>query len=123
MRRTGSPGRGSTTTGCWAGASTGRPWAGGAAAFAAPEPIIIGHLPAPAPDTSPILSPQWVEFVDPAVLMPDLWRGNLDDFFYWLATDNGAMRLLEGRFGVSSTAYNTFMRRAERNPGLVLPPG
>ena len=29
-----------------------------------PQPVIIGSLPALAPDTAPIVSPQWVEPVD-----------------------------------------------------------
>jgi hypothetical protein len=38
------------------------------------------------------------------VLEPDLWRGNIADFFDWLSGNNGAHRLLEARFGVSAPA-------------------
>lgn len=83
-----------------------------------PKPIIIGTLPLVPADTGEVLSPQWANYVDPAVFVPDLWRGSLADFFTWLATNNGVRRPLQARFGVSHTLYNDFRAWAQDNPDL-----
>jgi hypothetical protein len=87
-----------------------------------PRPSINGTLPRTAPDTRPILSPQWAEFVGgPAIFVPSMWRGSINNFFTWLATNNGAHRQLAKGFGISSGLYNAFDNWARRNPDLVLP--
>jgi hypothetical protein len=39
-------------------------------------------------------------FTNPAILIPDLWRGNFSDFLDLLATNNGAMRPIGDRQGL-----------------------
>jgi hypothetical protein len=84
-----------------------------------PRPSIIGTLPLLAPDTSPILSPQWVKFIGSAVMVPNVWRGLPVDFFEWLATNNGASRRLDARFGISGQMHDGFTAFARSNPDLV----
>lgn len=85
-----------------------------------PLPIIIGSLAEKAPDTPPILSPQWCLFREPSsVFVPDLARVELDDFFTKLATNNGATRKLQRRFALSNTLHVRFGAWASVNPGLV----
>jgi hypothetical protein len=81
--------------------------------------VLLGSLPLAATDTAPILSPQWAGFDEPAVVVPDLWRGALDDFFTWLATNNGAARPLQMRFAVSPELHNGFAVWANMHPDLV----
>ena len=70
----------------------------------APLPLILGSLAALAPDTSPILSPQWGKFVAPvSVFIPDMVRVRLPDFLTWLATNNGARRPIGSMLGGLST--------------------
>jgi hypothetical protein len=83
------------------------------------QPSIIGSLPTAAPDTSPILSPQWVEYIAPTIFVPDLWRGSFAEWLTWLATNNGAKRPLEGRFRIATDLYNGWQAWAQANPSLV----
>jgi hypothetical protein len=86
------------------------------------KPVVAGGLPAPAPDTAPVLSPQWAKVIGsgPMVEVPDLkWRGNADAFFTWLATNNGATRKLEKAIGLNAALYNSFDSWARNNPDLV----
>jgi hypothetical protein len=86
-----------------------------------PQPQIIGQLPPMlAPDTAPVISPQWAVFTSPAVMIPDLWRGSFSDFLDLLATNNGAWRPIGKRLGHSVTLFNEFDVWARRNPDLVL---
>src|SRR5271154_5179737 len=63
-----------------------------------PLPVIIGGLPPPAPDTGPVISPQWCALdldVAGTNCRPDGTRhGHISDFFTWLATNGGADRKL-----------------------------
>jgi hypothetical protein len=95
-----------------------------------PQPQIIGQLPTLAPDTAPVLSPQWGAIVgpggvfagypvNPPVLLPGgpgAWRGPFEDFLDWLATNNGAQRRLESRLSISAAAINSFNRWAGLHP-------
>lgn len=85
-----------------------------------PQPIVIGTLPPPAGASDPIKSPQWVSIVGAFAVVPNLWRGELADFFDWLSTNNGAQRQLRGSF-VSADALNTFANWAQDNPTMVWP--
>jgi hypothetical protein len=85
----------------------------------APHPCIIGHFPTHAPDTSPIISPQWAKYVEPTIFVPDLWRGSFPEFLTWLATNNGAFRPLESRIRIHTALYNGFEEWARHNPDLV----
>jgi|KBSMisStaDraftv2_1062788.scaffolds.fasta_scaffold98089_2 hypothetical protein len=83
-----------------------------------PVPSVMGSLPLIPADTAPILSPQWVIFIDPAIFVPDLWRGSFPDFLTWLATNNGATRPLSARFAVSPSLLNGFNEWAQAHPEL-----
>jgi hypothetical protein len=83
-----------------------------------PRPVVIGTLPGETANTSPTISPQWAVCEgERAVFVPDLWRGSIADFFTWLATNGGASRKLEKRFGVSTALCNGFDTwRLNRSP-------
>jgi hypothetical protein len=87
----------------------------------APFPLIIGTLPVPAPDTAPIISPQWGKYVRGEVFIPDLWRGSLSEFLTGLATNNGARRLLGSRLAAAPEVAKAFHDWGRANPGLLLP--
>ena len=61
-------------------------WAVDDTGVAQPAPVIIGTLPLPAADTSPILSPQWAKYYEGFIFVPNLWRGAIYDFLTLLAT-------------------------------------
>ena len=61
-------------------------------------PVIVGTAPPPAPDTGGIQSPKWAHFADESLYVPDVWRGQLIDFFTFLATNNGAQRKVRANF-------------------------
>jgi hypothetical protein len=84
-----------------------------------PKPVIIGGFPLAATDTAPILSPQWAGFDDPAIIVENLWRGNVSDFFTWLATNNGAHRPLQARFVIDAGLVNGFDTWAGLHPDLT----
>jgi hypothetical protein len=86
-----------------------------------PLPAIIGALPPAAPDTAPILSPQWAHLAGPGLYVPDMWRGALDDFFAWLAGNNGATRQLRGFF-VDGKLANAWRGWAAGHPDQVRAP-
>jgi hypothetical protein len=83
------------------------------------KPVLVGSLPLAATDTTPILSPQWAIFDDPMLIVPDMLRGRAADFFTWLATNNGANRPLQARFGISSALHNAFEEWSRANPELT----
>jgi hypothetical protein len=85
-----------------------------------PIPQILGGMPAGAPpDTAPVLSPRWVELHQHTVFVPNIWRGSIQDFFTWLATNNGVSRQLYANF-IHSDLHNGFRAWAERFPALAL---
>jgi len=83
-------------------------------------PVVVGLLPPASVDTSPVLSPRWAHCVVPSVYVPDLWRGDLNSFFTWLATNNGAQRLVRGNFRNPNVA-NAMMFWASNNIALFNP--
>jgi hypothetical protein len=97
------------------------------------QPVIIGSLPLPAPDTSPIVSPRWALIagadrrfagirVNPEIHLPgalNAFRGTFEVFLTWLATNNGARRPLGAALGISAGAINSFARWSQQNPDLV----
>lgn len=83
-------------------------------------PVIVGQLPTDrSKDTLPVLSPQWVENTEDAIIVPDLWRGSVFDFFTWLATNNGANRKLRAKFVLNNPNAGTWSNWAARNSNLV----
>lgn len=79
-----------------------------------PRPITIGDpLAAIPPATGAIESPQWVHITsDNAVYDPDGWRGTFHELLTWLATNNGATRLVTAdvTFPVLVNDWNAWKR-------------
>ena len=87
---------------------------------AQPLPSVVGSLPPVRTGADPVKCPQWVHFRGIAVIVPNLWRGHVADFFTWLATGSGAQRQLRGAF-LDHVPLNSFLAWAARNPTLVWP--
>jgi hypothetical protein len=98
-------------------------------------PRINDRLPAPAPDTSPIISPRWAYLEtrgstvagvieNPWVCLPGplttAWRGSMTEFLDFLATNNGAVRKLESKLALSRAAYNTFLEWSRSHLDLIM---
>ena len=84
-----------------------------------PKPSAIGSLPPAAPDTSPILSPQWAVGVLATVYVPDVWRGSFSEFLTWLATNNDAERQVGGKGLRLPELQNQYRTWSNANPRLV----
>lgn len=87
-----------------------------------PAPAVVGGLPAAAPDTDPVISPQWVVVVrslDGATLVPGTWRGTFFEFLTWIATNNGASRRVGGSLLRHQLLTGAFSSWAAVNPDLV----
>jgi hypothetical protein len=83
-------------------------------------PVVVGTAPPPAADTGAVLSPTWAHFADESLYVPDVWRGQLIDFFTWLATNNGAQRKVRANF--RSGRLKTAMEQwGQQNPSLFNP--
>lgn len=60
-------------------------------------PIGIGNMNPAAPNTAPIISPQWaVMYPARGIIFTDneSWAGEFYDFLVWLASNNGASRIV-----------------------------
>jgi hypothetical protein len=62
-----------------------------------PVPVMIGSLPPAAPDTAPVLSPQWAVYQAGYIVVPDVIRMLPSDFFEWLRSNNGAVRQVQSQ--------------------------
>ena len=82
-------------------------------------PIIIGSMPLPAPDTSPIKSPPWGQYVGGTLYIPDVARGNATAMFNAIAFNNGANRKLYANF-INSDLASAWRQWAENNPANAL---
>jgi len=82
-------------------------------------PVILGSMGTPPPDTAPVLSPPWVVNEDDYLFAPDMARGAAAEFFYWLATNNGATRQLYAKFANTKLAVE-WNQWASSNPKLAL---
>jgi hypothetical protein len=85
-----------------------------------PQPVILGGMQAAVRATDPVASPQWVAVGDGNgnVIIPNLWRGDLNGLFTYLATNNGATRKLRGNF-MRPRIDNQWRLWSNQNPGLV----
>jgi hypothetical protein len=84
-----------------------------------PVPQTVGSLPPLA--TGPGVNPQWVHLRGRAAIVPNLWRGSIDNLWGWLSTGGAsAPRQLRGNF-LDSVPMNSFHRWAAANPELVWP--
>jgi hypothetical protein len=93
-------------------------WAADDAGAVPVQPVIIGSLPTAAPDTAPILSPQWGHVSAGGVMIPDVWRGSGGEFLDWLSGNNGASRKIEARLTLQSFA-GVFESWKFRNPHMA----
>jgi hypothetical protein len=90
------------------------------AGAAPPVPVIIGTQPAlTGPDTAPVFSPAWAVRDGSTVFIPDIARGSANEFFNFVATNNGAKRPVYTKFSDFdlATAWNEWRRV---NPELAL---
>ena len=91
---------------------------------AAPVPVILGAQPEAGPDTTPVFSPSWAVREGPTIFVPDIARGSANEFFNFIATNNGANRLVYANFSDPdlATAWREWITV---NPTLALdaPPG
>jgi hypothetical protein len=85
-----------------------------------PIPAIIGSMPPPvAADTAPVKSPLWAVRDEQVIKVPDMWRGSIQEFFTWIATNNGATRKVFADFSDVGLAAD-FAAWVGHNPGLGL---
>ena len=94
-------------------------WVVDESSTAEPKPVTVGSLPPAAPDTAPVLSPQWVEVHGGHTFVPDQFRGGPFELFDWLATNNGAARQIGGAGLRDGGLTNEFNRWADQHPDLV----
>jgi hypothetical protein len=86
-----------------------------------PTPLLINPLPAPAPDTSPVLSPQWARAQGHHIVapVPGAYRGTAYNFLDFIAFNGGAKRRLAGGSFLSATCAAAWSQWAAKNPGSV----
>jgi len=84
-----------------------------------PQPRAIGSLAPKAPDTSPVISPHWALAMPGVVFVPDLYRGDIPEFFTWLSTNGDADRRIGGQGLVYPNLQNAYQSWARLNPDLV----
>ncbi len=86
-------------------------------------PIIVGTMDVPVTaDTAPVVSPQWAQYFEGTVFVPDTWRGGLAEFFTHIATNNGAQRKVYAKFYNGELAQ-AWRQWASGNPlALSAPP-
>jgi hypothetical protein len=63
-----------------------------------PTPIILGSMPLVVTAPDPIVSPHWAVRDQSTLYVPDVMRGNANDFFNFIAFNNGATRKLYANF-------------------------
>jgi hypothetical protein len=84
------------------------------------RPVVAGSLPPPPPATAPVLSPTWAHLHTDSLYVPDMWRGGMMNFFTWLASNNGATRLVRGNF-MSINLASAMETWRQQNPGMWNP--
>ena len=84
-----------------------------------PVPVIFGTMPGEAPATGDILSPSWAVRNGATIFIPDMARGSANEFFNFIATNNGAHRPLYTKFADTALATE-FQQWAGINPTLAL---
>jgi len=87
----------------------------------APQPRAIGNLAPKAPDTGSTLSPHWALAMPgaPVVFVPDQYRGDIPEFFTWLATNGNIKRKVGGQGLVYPNLQNGYQSWARLNASLV----
>ena len=83
------------------------------------KPIIIGTMPGDGPDTGEIKSPVWMVREGGNVFIPDQARGTTNEFFNYIAYNNGARRPLYANFSDTNLSLE-FKQWASANPGMAL---
>jgi hypothetical protein len=89
------------------------------ASGASPQPVIFGSEPPAPPDTAPVISPAWAVITEADVLVPDIWRGDVQGFFALVASNNGAQRKIYANFANDLLA-SAWSNWARANPTLAL---
>lgn len=84
-----------------------------------PIPRAIRSLSPAAPDTSPVMSPPWALAMTNVVFVPNIYRGDMLDFFTWMATNGGATRKVGGQGLVYINLRNAYESWSRVNPDLV----
>ena len=85
----------------------------------APLPIILGSLAKLAPDSAPVVSPQWGKYDEPVIFLPDTGRLELAEFLTWLATNNGANRRIGSMVALSKSLANGLQQWGTMHPDLA----
>lgn len=63
-----------------------------------PIPVILGSMPLAPPDTGEVASPPWAVRDKSGIFVPDTMRGSPNEFFNFVASNNGATRKLYAEF-------------------------
>jgi hypothetical protein len=85
-----------------------------------PRPVVIGSLPDTAPNTDPVVSPQWAVRQGLTYFLQDnMARGGSAELFSFLATNNGARRKLYADFA-DTALRQEFIAWGQANPVLYL---
>ena len=94
-------------------------WLVDEAAAAPPIPVIFGSMAGDGPATGDILSPSWAVRNGATIFIPDMARGSANEFFNFIASNNGAHRPLYAKFADTALATE-FQQWAGINPALYL---
>jgi hypothetical protein len=89
------------------------------AGAAGPAPVILGTMGGAGPSTDPILSPPWGVREGNMIFIPDMARGSANDFFNFIAFNNGARRALYAKFADTNLTIE-FNQWCSANPALAL---
>jgi hypothetical protein len=85
-----------------------------------PQPVVLGGMQAKPATTDPVASPPWVAITahGAQAIIPNLWRGDLNGLFTFLATNNDVTRKLRGNF-LRAEIDNAWRVWSAGNPALV----
>ena len=83
------------------------------------QPVILGSMAGPPPDTSPVVSPAWASISGDTVFVPDTWRGQAMDFFTYVATNAEVHRPIYAKFA-DNTLAAAWDSWANAHPDLAL---
>ena len=84
-----------------------------------PAPVILGSLPPAPPETAAVVSPAWASITKGTLYVPDTWRGSVQDFFDYVATNNGAQRPIYANFADDALA-SAWSNWSLNNPTMAL---
>lgn len=82
-------------------------------------PVILGTMVTSGPDTGDVKSPPWAQRSAGQVYIPDMARGSTNEFFNFIAYNNGAHRQIYAEFADGNLATE-FNQWSSANPGMML---